>query len=83
MRLAGARSLAEANRVLGSFLPDYNRRFSVAARQQAAVWRESPSAQQLDRILCLKGWRVVGRDHVVRFNGLALQLTRSSLINTS
>ncbi len=29
-RLAGARTLAEANRVLARFLPDYNRRFRVA-----------------------------------------------------
>jgi hypothetical protein len=34
-----------------------------------------PSAPQLDRILCLKEWRVVGRDHTVSFDGLALQLT--------
>jgi transposase len=74
LRLAGARTLAEANRVLDAFLPGYNRRFLVAPREQAAVWRKSPSAHQLDRILCLKESRVVGRDHVVSFDGLALQL---------
>jgi transposase len=77
LRLSGARSLAEANRVLDAFLPGYNRRFSVAPREQAAVWRKSPSAHQLDRILCLKESRVVGRDHVVSFDGLTLQLTSS------
>jgi transposase len=75
LRLAGARTLAEANRVLDAFLPGYNRRFRVAPREQTAVWRKPPSAHQLDRILCLKEWRVVGRDHVVSFDGLALQLT--------
>jgi transposase len=75
LRLSGAQSLAEANRVLAGFLSGYNRRFSVAPREQAAVWRKSPSAHQLDRILCLKESRVVGRDHVVSFDGLALQLT--------
>ena len=75
LRLSGARTLAEANRVLAGFLPGYNRRFSVAPREQAAVWRKSPPAHQLDRILCLKEWRVVGRDHTVSFDGLALQLT--------
>ncbi len=74
LRLAGARTLAEANRVLASFLPGYNRRFRVAPREQTAVWRKSPPAHQLDRILCLKEQRVVGRDHVVSFDGLALQL---------
>jgi len=74
LRLSGAHTLAEANRVLDRFLPDYNRRFTVPPREQAAVWRKPPSAHQLDRILCLKEWRVVGRDHVVSFDGLALQL---------
>jgi hypothetical protein len=39
------------------------------------VWRRSPSARHLDRILCLKEWRVVGRDHTVSFDGLVLQIT--------
>lgn len=75
LRLSGARTLEEANRVLDAFLADYNRRFRVAPREQAAVWRRSASAHQLDRILCLKEWRVVGRDHTVSFDGLVLQLT--------
>lgn len=75
LRLSGARTLEEANRVLGTFLLGYNRRFRVAPREQTAVWRRPPAAHQLDRILCLKEWRVVGRDHVVSFDGLALQLT--------
>jgi hypothetical protein len=75
LRLAGARTLEEANRVLAGFLPGYNRRFRVEPREQTAVWRKPLPARQLDRILCLKEWRVVGRDHVVSFDGLALQLT--------
>jgi hypothetical protein len=75
LRLSGARTLAEANRVLAGFLPGYNRSFSVAPREQAAVWRKSPPAHQLDRMLCLKECRVVGRDHTVSFDGLTLQLT--------
>jgi transposase len=75
LRLSVARTLEEANRVLAGFLPGYNRRFGVTPREQTAMWRKSPPAQQLDRILCLKEWRVVGRDHVVSFAGLALQLT--------
>jgi transposase len=75
LRLAGARTLEEANRVLARFLSDYNRRFKVSAREQVAVWRRSPLARQLDRILCLKEWRVVGRDHTVSFDGLVLQIT--------
>jgi hypothetical protein len=61
--------------VLTGFLPGYNRRFTVPPREQTAVWRKSPSAHQLDLILCLKESRVVGRDHTVSLDGLVLQLT--------
>lgn len=74
LRLAGVRTLEAANRVLAGFLPGYNQSFQVAPREQTAVWRKSPPARELDRILCLKERRVVGRDHVVSFDGLVLQL---------
>lgn len=77
LRLAGAATLTQANRLLSRYLPAHNRRFAVAPREQAAVWRQSPDARRLDRILCLKEQRVVGRDHVVSFEGLELQVPRS------
>jgi transposase len=77
LRLAGASTLEEANRLLDRYLPGHNRRFAVAPREQAGVWRRAPDARTLDRILCLKEQRVVGRDHVVSFEGLALQVPPS------
>jgi hypothetical protein len=47
--------LTMTNRVLAAFLPGDDRRSSVAPREQAGLWRESPPARRLDRILCLKG----------------------------
>jgi transposase len=77
LRLARVSTLAEANRLLDRYLPEHNRRFGVPPREQAAVWRSAPPARRLDRILCLKESRVVGRDHVVSFEGLVLQVPRS------
>jgi len=77
LRLAGAATLTEAHRLLDRYLPGHNRRFAVAPREQAAVWRQAPDARHLDRVLCLKEPRVVGRDHVVSFEGLALQVPPS------
>ena len=77
LRLAGVTTLAGANGLLERYLPAHNRRFAVPAREQAAVWRAAPDALTLDRILCLKEPRVVGRDHVVSFEGLALQVPAS------
>jgi len=77
LRLASVSTLAGANALLDRYLPTHNRRFAVAPREQTAVWRKSPDARTLDRILCLKESRVVGRDHVVSFARLQLQVPRS------
>jgi len=77
LRLASVSTLAGANAMLDRYLPGHNRRFAVAPREQAAVWRQAPDARTLDRTLCLKEQRVVGRDHVVSFEGLALQVPPS------
>lgn len=77
LRLAGVTTLTGANALLERYLPAHNRRFAVAPREQAAVWRAAPDARPLDRILCLKERRVVGRDHVVSFAGLSLQVPPS------
>lgn len=78
LRLAAASTIAEANLLLERYLPEHNRRFGVAPREQGGVWRQAPPARQLDRVLCLKEQRVVGRDHVVSFEGLALQVPPSA-----
>ena len=77
LRLAGVSTLAGANSALGRYRPGHNRRFAVAPREPLAVWRPAPDARTLDRILCLKETRVVGRDHVVSFEGLSLQVPPS------
>jgi hypothetical protein len=77
LRLAGANTIEEANRVLDTFLRDYNQRFTCAPRIQGSVFRKAPSAQHLDRILCLKEIRVVNKDHTVSFEGLIPQIPPS------
>jgi hypothetical protein len=77
LRLASVATLDGANALLARYLPGHNRRFGVAPREQAGVWRQAPDARQLDRILCLKEPRVVGRDHAISFEGLLLQVPPS------
>lgn len=77
LRLASVSTLAGANTLLDRYLPGHNRHFAVAPREQSPVWRQAPDARHLDRILCLKEQRVVGRDHVVSFEGLQLQVPPS------
>ena len=55
MRLAGAStSIEEANRMLGDFLPRYDRQFGVAPAQREPAYRPLPPGVSLDAVLCFK-----------------------------
>jgi hypothetical protein len=79
MRLAGIKTLEEANRFLRGFLARFNRRFSRAARQPGNFHRPAPAGEGLSRALCIKEPRVVTNDGTVRINGQRLQLLPSGL----
>ena len=74
LRLAGAGSLAEANRVLWQFLPGFNVRFGVPPAQPGCAYR--PVAPDLDiaALLCFKYRRKVARDNTIRHDWRTLQL---------
>ena len=54
LRLAGATTIAEADRVLQGFLPRCNARFSVPPQCPEAAYRPLASDVCLDRILCIQ-----------------------------
>ena len=74
LRLAGARTMEEANLVLSRFLPDYNRRFAVAAQDPGIAYRKVPAEFKPEEYFCFKCERVVGNDNVVRYEELRLQV---------
>lgn len=76
LRLAGASDLDTANGVLRRFLPDHNRRFARAARDQAKAWRPAPA--ELDRICCFIHERIVSNDNVVQWDGQRFQIPPQS-----
>ena len=77
LRLAGARTMEEANRVLARFLPDYNRRFAVAARDPQLAYRQPDQGFKPEQYFCFKDGRTVGHDNVVRYEGHRLQILPS------
>lgn len=77
LRLAGAKTKEEANKVLKKFLLEYNRRFTIKAKKRESFFRVPPSPSKLDRTLCLKETRTVNKDHTVSFEGLILQIPPS------
>ncbi len=74
LRLAGASTMEQANRVLWDFLPRYNRRFAVPAAEPGSAYRPIEEGFVADEIFCFKHQRTVGADNVVRFEGHRLQI---------
>ena len=74
LRLAQAKTLEEANRVLQAFLPHFNRRFAVPPAQPGLAYQPVPSDLRLDEVFCFKYYRTVGADHVVAFAGQRIQI---------
>ena len=67
LRLAGATTIDDTNRVLEDFLPRFNNRFKVPAREQEVAYRAMGDGMRLDRVLCFKYRRRVARDNTVRY----------------
>jgi hypothetical protein len=74
LRLANIATIETANRFLEIWLPRYNRRFAIPPAEAADLHRPSPTARELNRILCLKTTRVVRRDWTVAHHGHLYQL---------
>lgn len=74
LRLAGAKTIEEANQVLWDFLPRYNRKFAVAPAQAGSAYRKPQKGFHPDQIFCFKYHRTVGPDNVVRFGEHRMQI---------
>ena len=74
LRLAGASTLEEANRVLWDFLRRYNQRFAVPAAQSGSAYRQIGQGFIPEEVFCFKYYRTVGSDNVVRFGEHRLQI---------
>ena len=72
LRLAQARTLADAQRVLDRYLPRYNARFAQPAADPEPAWQPAPP--NLDRICCFKYQRTVSHDNTISLDGRLLQL---------
>jgi transposase len=77
LRLAGAETLEEANRVLADFLPRYNRRFAIEAAEPESAYLKPDSDFKPDEFFCFKYQRTIGADNVVRFGEHRLQVLPS------
>lgn len=81
MRLAGISDIAAANVFLTrTFLPAFNRRFMVEAREKTdvhvALSKALPRDSKLDEVLCWEELRVVQNDWCVQWRNRVFQLDR-------
>ena len=74
LRLVGASSIQEANQVLAQFLPEYNRKFRVPAKEPSSSYRKPGPNFKADEVFCFKYSRIVGSDNVVKFGHQRLQI---------
>ena len=78
LRLASATTIGEAQAVLERFLPRFNARFAVAARQREPAWRPLDPALDLGAVLAFRHTRSVARDNTVKYHWRTLQLLPSA-----
>jgi transposase len=74
LRLAGARTIGEANKVLWDFLPRHNSKFTVPPAQPGSAYRQLKKGFRPEEFFCFKYGRTVGPDNVVRFGKHRLQI---------
>src|SRR5207302_4504761 len=77
LRLAGVRTLEEANRFLRErYMAEFNRRFAVPAVESGTAF--VPARQRdLDRVFSLQHERVVNRDNTVQLDQRVLQIEKT------
>lgn len=74
MRLADIKTKEEANQFLQTYLPKYNQRFAVKAREEANLHRSALRDQELRRILSIQEKRVVRNDGTIRYGTKLYQI---------
>jgi len=78
LRLAQAKTIEEANKVVSEYLLQHNKKFAVSALQSGSAYLEVDNDFDPDRYFCFKHKRVVGGDNVVRFKGVRIQILPSN-----
>ena len=78
MRLAGIKSVEEANAFLTTYLPRYNRKFKKQAASEADLHRPALHSRELNHILCIKEERTVKNDFTIAHNGMLYQIEQAT-----
>lgn len=76
LRLANAKTIDEANKVLDQYLVDHNGRYKVVATCRSDLHRKSPLARELNEILSISKEHVLRNDFTVAHEGQLYQVLK-------
>lgn len=76
MRLAGIKTMEEANEFLDIYLPKFNKQFSVEPKNPEDIHCPNPGEETLDRILCIKKEHIVRKDSTIQHKSKHYLLTK-------
>ncbi len=74
MRLAGIKSIDEANSFLETYLPSYNKKFRVLPTKATDLHCSFSDKRSLDQILCIRDGRALRNDNTIGYNGKLYQI---------
>jgi Winged helix-turn helix len=74
LRLARARTIADANAVLERYRPVHNRRFAIPPQDRTPAWRPLRGGVDLDRVCSFGYEATVLNDHTIRLAGMVLDI---------
>ena len=74
LRLAGARTSADANAVLERYRPVHNRRFAIPPQDTTPAWRPLRRGLDLDRVCSFRYEATVLNDNTVHLAGMVLDI---------
>lgn len=78
LRLAGIKSLGEANAFLPGFIKRFNTRFAVVPRVSQSAYRPLEKHLEIDYILCRKETRKASHGSTFSFGGQIYQLSKNN-----
>jgi transposase len=78
MRLAGVKTLEEANTFLPDYVEKHNKQFSVAPQELETAFRKAPAKKVLMQILCRHKKRQASNGSTISYEGRTYQLVDTS-----
>jgi transposase len=78
LRLAKAKTVAQATKVLETYRVDHNARFAIAPQDAHQAWRPCPDEDTADALCGLQYIRVVGNNNSVRVGKMTIDIPRNT-----